>query len=101
MEEEKLNHSSGGVSQVFDVREDQVTQQEAVTEDFQMPTSNNPDQSPAATKIDTDEGEWVTGIKLGVIISAISTAAFLMLLDVSIVATVSVSTCVHHIVLTR
>ena len=48
-----------------------------------------------------DEGEWVSGIKLAGIIVALTTAAFLMLLDTSVVTTVSASLCVHAIILTR
>jgi hypothetical protein len=57
------------------------------------PSTDNSGVEPAAASTDaeTEEQEWVTGLKLAVIVAAISMAAFLMLLDVSIVATVSPS----------
>jgi hypothetical protein len=49
-----------------------------------------PEQAPEKAATETQQQEvWITGLKLGVIVAAISMAAFLMLLDVSIVATVS------------
>jgi hypothetical protein len=100
MEEEKPIPAFDGDLQASGVREGQVKQLELPTEDFLSPIIDNPDPHSAATRTDTDEGEWVSGIKLAVIIVALTTAAFLMLLDTSIVTTVSSSSCVHAIILT-
>jgi hypothetical protein len=100
MEEEKPILAFNGGFQASDVREGQVKQSELPTENVQSPIIDNPDQHSAATRTDTDEGEWVFGIKLDVIIVALTTAAFLMLLDTSVVITVSASSCLHAIILT-
>jgi hypothetical protein len=82
MELEKSNQAFDGVFQPSDLQEsDVINQPESTTEDLQSPAVNNP--------ADTEEEEWVTGLRLVVIVAALTMAAFLMLLDTSIVATVS------------
>lgn len=100
MEEEKPNSAFSGYFHASDIREGQVKQPELPTEDVQSPIIDNPGQRSAAARTDTDEGEWVSGIKLVVIVVALTTAAFLMLLDTSIVTTVSASSCTHATILT-
>jgi hypothetical protein len=81
--EEKSNHALDGVFQPSDLHESQVTNQlELTIEQAQSPVVDNP--------TDTEEGEWVTGLRLVVIVAVLTMAAFLMLLDTSIVATVSI-----------
>jgi hypothetical protein len=93
MEEEKPTPAFSGGFRAFDVREGQGKPSEPPTEDSQSSIIDFPDQHSAATRTDTDEGEWVSGIKLAGIIVALTTAAFLMLLDTSVVTTVSASLC--------
>jgi hypothetical protein len=48
-----------------------------------------PDESPKGVVVEkTPEWEYVTGLKLALVITAVTLAAFLMLLDNSIIATV-------------
>jgi hypothetical protein len=97
MEEEKLNHekTSDGTQASDDHESPIVTSQaEGSKEEQQDSTTDDADQNPAANETNADEGQWVTGIKLAVINIALTMAAFLMLLDTSIVATVSVTSCV-------
>jgi hypothetical protein len=47
-----------------------------------------PRESLTRTRTDASEWEYVTGVKLAVVIIAVTGACFLMLLDTSIVATV-------------
>jgi hypothetical protein len=90
MDEEKLNAAGDGTS----VSTSNVLGSPAVLpqpiDKEALPSSpersNNESAVPAP---ETDEEEWVTGLKLTAIVSFITMAAFLMLLDVSIVATVS------------
>jgi nucleoside permease NupC len=84
---------------LYRIDQGSAIQPEHVKEDAaQLQTTDNPDESPATT-VDTDEGGNVTGLKLAVIIIAITMAGFLVLLDTSIVATVSTSAVVHRFVL--
>jgi hypothetical protein len=83
MELEKSNHAFDKIFQPSDLQESDVTNQlESTTEDLHSPAINNP--------ADTEDGEWVTGLRLVVIVAALTMTAFLMLLDTSIVSTVSV-----------
>jgi hypothetical protein len=52
-----------------------------------------PRESLSRTRTDASDWEYVTGIKLAVVIIAVTGACFLMLLDTSIVATVSLLQC--------
>jgi hypothetical protein len=49
----------------------------------------SPDKTASATPEEEEEWEYVTGIKLAVVIIAVTAACFIMLLDTSIVVTVS------------
>jgi len=42
----------------------------------------------SSTKVDVPEHEYITGIKLWLVLASVSLAAFLMTLDMSIIATV-------------
>lgn len=85
MEDEKRPRTEDGAP----LPESPAVQPEKAFEEAHLPTSEPPEQDQAMTGQETKEEEWVTGLKLGVIVAAITMAAFLMLLDVSIVATVS------------
>jgi hypothetical protein len=58
------------------------------TEDVLTSDSTPPATPPAATKADEADWEYVTGLKLHVVIVTVTLACFIMLLDTSIVATV-------------
>ena len=88
MEDEKQNQSEDGAP-IPTSKESESPAVELIDKDTQSPPKS-PAQDPAPVAAETDKMEWVTGLKLAVIIAAITMAAFLMLLDVSIVATVSV-----------
>jgi hypothetical protein len=85
MEEEKLNHE-----QVSDDHENPVLKAEAIKEEPHPQTTENSEQNPTIEETDADEEEWVTGIKSIIILITLTVAAFLVLLDTSIVATVSI-----------
>lgn len=96
MDEEKMDHASDAAPSP-DLPEASAVQPENTKEDAaQSPTTSNPDELPATPGAGPDEGEMVTGFKLAVIMIAITMAAFLMLLDVSIVATVRASAVGHE-----
>lgn len=98
MEEEKRNHEQASDrAQVSGDHENPVVRAEAEgsKEVPQSQTSENPDQNPATAQTNVGEEEWVTGIKSAVILITLTVAAFLMLLDTSIVATVSLYSCVR------
>ncbi|KAE9370273.1 putative MFS multidrug transporter [Stipitochalara longipes BDJ] len=83
MEDEKASHRDDAAS----VPESPEVQPQKAVDEAQSSSTEPPEQAPATTVTETQQEEWVTGLKLGVIVAAISMAAFLMLLDVSIVAT--------------
>ena len=84
-EDEKGSHTEDRAS----VPESPTIQPQKAEDATHLSSTEPPEQAPATTVIETQQEEWITGLKLGVIVAAISMAAFLMLLDVSIVATVS------------
>jgi hypothetical protein len=88
MEDEKLDHAEDRAP-----TPESPSPQPEKTLDAAAPSPNPgiPEQDPVTAGTMTNEEEWVTGLKLAVIVAAITMAAFLMLLDVSIVATVSPS----------
>ena len=93
MEDEKINHLSDEGS----INGNPTIQPESTSKDTQLPNPETAEHDPATTGIETEEPEWVTGFKLALIISAITMAAFLMLLDVSIVAAVRPSSLLFMI----
>jgi len=86
-EDEKGSHTEDGAS----VPESTAIEPQKALDEAQYSSTEPPEQAPAPTVVEAKQEEWITGFKLGVIVAAISMAAFLMLLDVSIVATVSLS----------
>ena len=85
MEDEKLDHAELGTP----IPESPTVQPEKTLDEAQPPSQEIVIQDHTTARTETNEEEWVTGLKLAVIVAAITTAAFLMLLDVSIVAAVS------------
>ena len=88
MDDEKASHKEDGAS----VPESPAIQPQKAVDEAGLESSSTeaPEQAPEKTATEAQQQEvWITGLKLGVIVAAISRAAFLMLLDVSIVATVS------------
>jgi hypothetical protein len=86
MESKTKTHASGGFSDLFEA---QINEPEQVSkENSQSPSTNITNGSPALLMADAGEEEWLTGYKLTIIMVALTLAAFLMLLDTSIVATV-------------
>jgi hypothetical protein len=85
MEDEKLDHAELGAP----TPESPTVQPEKTLDEAQPPSQDIATQDPTTARTETNEEEWVTGLKLAVIVAAITMAAFLMLLDVSIVAAVS------------
>ncbi|KAN0106594.1 MFS general substrate transporter [Hyaloscypha variabilis] len=86
MDDEKASHKEDGAS----VPESPAIQPQKAVDEAGLESSSTeaPEQAPEKTATETQQQEvWITGLKLGVIVAAISMAAFLMLLDVSIVAT--------------
>jgi hypothetical protein len=95
MEDEKRNHTEEGApTPTSKDSESPAVETEPIDKETQPPSPKTYDEDPAATATGTSKDEWVTGLKLAVIIAAITMAAFLMLLDVSIVATVSSSSLI-------
>jgi nucleoside permease NupC len=87
MEDEKENNGEHEAPRP----ESPAVQPEKTLDEAHSPTSQPTEQDTTTNEIETNEKEWVTGLKLAVIVAAITMASFLMLLDVSIVATVSPS----------
>ena len=86
-DDEKGSHTEDGAS----VPESATIQPEKAVDEPPSSSTEAPEQAPTTAVTTSEQEEWITGLKLGVIVAAISMAAFLMLLDVSIVATVSSS----------
>ena len=55
----------------------------------------SPDQKPVAAEdlAKDEEGKYLTGAKLGVVTAAVTLVCFLVLLDISIIVTVSILVC--------
>jgi hypothetical protein len=93
MDDEKLNHAGDEASiPTSNVSGSPTIPPHIIDKEARPSTpvsSASPDNDPTVPAPEAEEEEWVTGLKLAVIVAAITMAAFLMLLDVSIVATVS------------
>ena len=61
----------------------------ATKEDQGSTTGDSSDLHPTATKAPEDGWEYITGVKLFLVIGMVTLACFIMLLDTSIVSTVS------------
>ena len=59
--------------------------------DVTMPAGENKEGSVANSKIEIDEMEhaYITGYKLAIVVASVTLVSFLVLLDTSIIATVS------------
>ncbi len=90
MDDEKLNHAEDGTSiPTSDVSGSPKVPPQIIDKEAQPPSPEIPDDAQAVPAPKAEEEEWVTGLKLAAIVTALTMAAFLMLLDISIVATVS------------
>lgn len=90
MDDEKLNHAGDETSTpTSNLSRSPAVLPQIIDKEAQPSSSESPDDAQAVPEPKAEEEEWVTGFKLAVIVAAVTMAAFLMLLDVSIVATVS------------
>lgn len=90
MDDEKLNHARDETSTpTSDVSGSPAVLPQIIDKETQPSSPDSSDNAQAVPEPKAEEEEWVTGFKLAVIVAAVTMAAFLMLLDVSIVATVS------------
>jgi hypothetical protein len=95
MDDEKRSHAEDGAPRPTSKdSESPAIETEPIDKETQPPSPKTHDQGPAVTETEPSKEEWITGLKLAVIVAAITMAAFLILLDVSIVATVSPSSLI-------
>lgn len=66
------------------------------SEDSRQPSTSSHDQKEAGPDLGPpDGGQYVSGLKLGLLVMGIVLACFLMLLDTSVVSTVSIQLPLH------
>ena len=77
-------------SDAASIRRDSLPLEEEKEQESTSPVAEEPNEKPQQSSPLQDQYEYVTGFKLVIVIVAITLVAFLMMLDMSIIVTVSI-----------
>lgn len=91
MDMKEQPHDEASLVPVHKVEGNEVETSEKPADKSRVESIGSGNDNGINTEPDSDEEEYVTGFKMVIVLVAVTAASFLMLLDTSIVATVSTS----------